>query len=262
MAKLNLNSNELKDAIEQETIQIEEAENENWLGYEEWQKRDLEGYFEIKENFNDFKEKLQKSISNGVISKILDEIHSDDELDVSVVKEKKEDGLMFSGNYYRYSEDEYLDIRIKDNEIEIYTDHHYSHHGDFDDFVRIQPALNGNTAVMGDPYNFMNDGTGDFSHRILSVGVRGLMTYDDSKPITSAKLKEKLLDGEKNKIDSTAKYDLEMAKIRVMNHLTDNRRLTPEIQEGMRKSTPIRDVSADAPFKVTPVKRGKGSIGE
>lgn len=49
---------------------------------------------------------------------------------------------------------------------------------------------------------------------------------------------------------------VEGARQRVKAKIEENILMTPEIQRGMRKSTPIRNVVADAPFKVVPTKRG------
>lgn len=241
---------------EEKNAEEQISENEDWFGYEEWQKRDLNGYFEIKEKFEDFKKSLLDSINNGVVSKMIDEakeLNNYDNFDLSVESKKEKDGgVTFSCDDHRYNESEFLKINFKDDAIEIYTDH-YDHNCEYDDFVRIQPALNGNTAVSGNPHNFI-DQSGDFSHRILAVGVRGLMTYDESKPIDS-ELKAKLLEGEKNKISSVQKYEIEKAKDRLRERLWRNQQLTPEIRAGMDKATPIKEVPADAPFKVTSKKR-------
>lgn len=86
--------------------------------------------------------------------------------------------------------------------------------------------------------------------------------YDISEKLFDGYLKSKepnlvkYLKGKHKKAIETHK-NIEQAKQRIEK----NKKLTSEIRTGMEKSTPIRNVSADAPFKTVPTKHGK-DMGE
>ena len=61
--------------------------------------------------------------------------------------------------------------------------------------------------------------------------------------------------------EEPSRRDINKAMQRIRENQAKNQKLTSEIRTGMEKSTPIRNVSADAPFKTVPAKHGKG-MGE
>lgn len=84
---------------------------------------------------------------------------------------------------------------------------------------------------------------------------KGTITYNDGRV---AKISEEEM---KNPVGTLEK--IAEAKKRLHKHFEnpkENAKVTEQIREGMGKSTPIREVAADAPFQVNPQKRG--SMGE
>lgn len=222
---------------------INEEPSVVYLGIDGWKESDLKGAFEIKENFEDFKKTLQESIANGVIDKIIkDRIglqqwtwvkeHDDgcmeyglnqrdsdgDEIYRDIIRIKKDDegiSINHDDDMLQY-DDEYaedLSIKIKDNRVEIYLEEWTKHHGGHDDFLVIEPTSSGNTVVKGNPYNFVRCVGDDrykrpnvgFLNDVVSVGVRGLMTYDGDS-FATGKMHKLLSDGEKHKAGNLKEY--------------------------------------------------------